>query len=717
MILTTIVRKKLCVPIDDFAAGNGATAARKLDVALMSIGFKLAGPLLARLSNSDERDVLRVAGYVLDAVRDLMGDHVQHNVYFKTFPAGIPDTVEFWHKCIMDALANHASSPNVAAQVAQGEVNLLDLPKYGRYLHSYEDMVKAHEEFVPLVSDRLRVLTLGGSLAQEALSLYRTLAGSRVPLNDDDRELLVELALLCLTASQPEHIPVRENKALINMVRIQNDQPMLVDAPTDILRLACALSGGDVTLEQPTRFISFGRGIRKRLLGALEVIIKPSPGKLADISQYTEAWKRLGERLHPHEYQKYRHAARAFAVARGERKERSLMSKVESAFARDAIDEAVQLLATAPGLLFRNLDRILRASPSTVGPLLEPLRGTSERVSGRVLLSVREHLQNRLVSGGSRVFANSKGKAWVTPDEREPLPGNTIAAVYNILDTEISRRLPPVSRLVVDRGVMTVALPLSEKTRASGFGVMPRGTILPVEKDTLRFFVYWKEKSQRTDYDLSAIYLDRDFKEAGQVSYTNLRSGGIVHSGDITSAPKGASEFIDIDLGKIDGSYVLPQVNVYSGDGFGEIKECFFGFMSLDKRQKGKPFEARSVKMKSTLNGNGKSALPLAFAKDDDGRWHAKWMNLFSKGQANFNRVEANRATTALQARAIIVRDYLPVSYLVGLLRRKAETFSWHDEKEKITKPVVYIGIDGPEDLPDGSQLYLLPNLRDLIPE
>ncbi|MFC5789563.1 hypothetical protein ACFPPE_06810, partial [Agromyces tardus] len=72
------------------------------------------------------------------------------------------------------------------------------------------------------------------------------------------------------------------------------------------------------------------------------------------------------------------------------------------------------------------------------------------------------------------------------------------------------------------------------------------------------------------------------------LSYTSLRAVGGVHSGDITSAPDGASEFIDLDLSKVRARYIVPQVNIYSGESFDEVEESFFGYMLRDKEQQGK---------------------------------------------------------------------------------------------------------------------------------
>ena len=52
----------------------------------------------------------------------------------------------------------------------------------------------------------------------------------------------------------------------------------------------------------------------------------------------------------------------------------------------------------------------------------------------------------------------------------------------------------------------------------------------------------------RTDIDLSAGFFRADFTHAGVLSYYNLRDYGCHHSGDIVDAPKGAAEFIDLDV-------------------------------------------------------------------------------------------------------------------------------------------------------------------------
>jgi hypothetical protein len=695
-MLQTIIKKTLRVPALASEQVNGECIARQLDVALMAVGFKLSRELLEHFSTQQTEKVIEQGKATLAAVKQLVGDHVQHNVYFIDFPDNVPNTLDFWWREFF-------------------RLFLTGQTKYGRYQHSYEEMLIAHDEFISSAQDRVTILHLGKSLPEETLALYHQLASSAIPLNEADRALVKELAEICLHDEQPETIPIRETKAVINAVRIQHAQPIFVDTVTDILRLACALSNGDVTLQEKTKFCSFSRSIRRMILHALDDIIHTSPAQLADIHRYQERWKRLGERLHPHEYaDKYAHAAQVFAVARGEKKVPTLESQVEAAFQLGDISRAISILTSKPGLLVRNVDRISRnteGSEMLVGALLCIL----PRVSGRVLLGLREHLQNRLVSHSSRVFTNSKGRAWVTEDKLQPLDARQVNVLSYLLDDEITRRLPHIEHLVVDHDVLRVALPLSDKNKADGFGVLPRGSIMEVGNGILRFFVYWKQVSQRTDYDLSAILLSEQFEHMGQLSWTKLSLYGGVHSGDLTDATNGATEFIDIDLSQVDASYIVPSINIYAGEDFKEVESCFFGFMQRTLAQKGKPFEARTVRFKSDMRGNGRVALPLIFKKDKD-QWIAKWMHLYLKGQPKFNQVEANHLSTGMLTSSILSRDYLNMEYLINLLRRKANTFSWHEQGTRLVEQVTFIGLEAPERLHKDSKIYTLNSLQSLFP-
>ncbi|MFF9753125.1 hypothetical protein C1708_06685 [Streptomyces sp. DH-12] len=719
-LASLVIRHTHRIPSPEGSAGEGATAARQFDAALMSVGFKLSAELLERLSGLSEAAVLRTARRTLPVVSEMVGDHVRHNAYFIDFPANVPDTEEFWMRCVTKALEDDMSRENVLKQLAHGVLNLLSLPAYGRYQHTYEQLLAAQDELIASAGDRVTVLHLGRDLDDELTDLYLALAGSTTPLGEEHLRDLKTLAQRCALGPQPESIPVRENRAVVNEARLLAGADLLLDTVTDVLRLACALSGGDVTLREPTRFRSLPRPVRRALLAGLDAVVAADPAKLADVHAHREPFKRLGERLHPHEYPHRPHAAEVFAVARGEKEARSFDSRVEELLDAYDVPGAVRLLRSAPGKLFRALDLLLRIASGQEerDAVVAAAVRVAPQVSGRVVLSVREHFQNReRETGEPRIFVSRRGHGWAAPDARRPVPAADRDRLVAALDAEMRRRLPAPGRLLLDPDVLDVALPLSGRAAAAGLGVLPRGSVSAVDGERLRFFVYWKETGKRTDYDLSALLLHPDYSTGSWLSYTSLKTVGGVHSGDITEAPEGASEFIELSLDQVRGTFIVPQVNIYAGEGFDEVEESFFGFMLRDGERKGRPFEPRTVRTKSDLRGAGRVALPMVFRREDDGRWRAKWLHLYLRGISSANRVEENQVSVSKVVRAVVEREYLTVRYLTGLMSDHATAVELWDGGPVPDEPVMYIGLERPEGLHPDSRVVTLENLRDLIPD
>ncbi|MFC9953741.1 TerD family protein [Streptomyces prasinus] len=714
-----VIRHTHRLPSPAGSAGQGAAAARQFDAALTSVGFKLSAELLERLSGLSEAAVLHTAKRTLRTVSEMVGDHVRHNAYFIDFPANVPDTEDFWMRCVAKALGDDTARESVLTQLARGTLNLLSLPAYGRYQHTYEEMLAAQDELIASAGDRVTVLHLGRGLDDELTDLYLALAGSTTPLGEEHLRDLRTLAECCALGPQPEAIPVRENRAVVNEARLAVDVDLLLDTVTDVLRLACALSGGDVTLQEPTRFRTLPRPARRALLAGLDAVVAANPAKLADVHTHREPFKRLGERLHPHEYPRWPHAADVFAVARGEKEARSFDSRAEELLGTSDVLGAVRLLESAPGKLFRALDLLLRsaAGQDERDAVVAAAARVAPEVSGRVVLSVREHFQNReRETGAPRIFVNRRGRGWAAPDARPPVPAADRDRLIAALDAELRRRLPAPERLLLDPDVLDVALPLSGRATAAGLGVLPRGSLSAVEGERLRFFVYWKQTEHRTDYDLSTLLLNADYSTRSWLSYTSLKGGGGKHSGDVTEAPEGASEFIDLTLDRVRGAFIVPQVNIYAGEGFEEVEESFFGFMLRDGEQKGRPFEPRTVRMKSELRGTGRVALPLVFRREDDGRWRAKWLHLYLKGISSANRVEQNQVSVSKVVRAVAEREHLTVRYLTDLMSDDTTAVDLWDGGPVPDEPVTYIGLERPEGLHPDSRVITLENLRDLVP-
>jgi len=734
-------KRRLVLPVPA-APGDGAAAARQLDAVLMSVGFKCSGELLGALSGLAPGFVIDQAVKVIGWARELAGVHVAHNTYFADFPANVPDTLEFWAGLIAESIGAQVAAggePAIRGVLdARGRfaADLLSLPGYGRYQHSFADLLEHHAAFEPLLADRMTVVHLGGGLDAELDALFAELAGSAVPLTGQGLEDLRVLAEACTGREIPD-IRVRENLAVVNAVRVRQGVAPVVKDPTDVLRLAAELSGSDVTLATAPKFASLPRAWRRALLAALDGM---DPGKYAGVLAHAEAWKRLGEYLHPGRAVPGQladsGAELAFAVARGETSVQTLAGHAERAFARHDVRAAAGWLSAAPGMFWRSLDRLLRAGGPEDAALVADYAGrTAPEVSGRVLLSVREHLANRVRrSEVSRIFVGKSGRAWVRPEAREPLDAGLVADLLAVIDEQVRARLPAPGCLVVDPRVLGAAVPLSGKAQTEGLGVWPRGSVAKLEAgDWLRFFFYWKQAARRTDYDLSCQLVTDGFTVWRQLSWTALSDVWGEHSGDVVDAPAphGATECINVRLDHIPaGAVLIPQLYLYNGypggaggESFGELDENLFGYMTRSGEQRGLPVEARAVRMKTVLRGADRVTLPVMFYRGEDGAFYAKWAHLGMRGRAGFfggYQAEHNRVSTGLLARAICERQYLQVRYLAGLMGGKAGSVTaWREGRPDVPAgagQVTFIGVEQPEVLPEGTEVYTLGNLGSLVP-
>jgi hypothetical protein len=141
--------------------------------------------------------------------------------------------------------------------------------------------------------------------------------------------------------------------------------------------------------------------------------------------------------------------------------------------------------------------------------------------------------------------------------------------------------------------------------------------------------------------------LGEDFSAQGHVSYTALSKTGIQHSGDIQSAPHGASEFIDIQLDRLkpEWRYIAMQVYRYAGDRFNQMT-CHCGWMERQQASsKHKTFDPKTVRSKVDLNGSGAYCIPLMV---DLERQQIIYTDLYVSGEPAFNRVEEAGQNAAL---------------------------------------------------------------------
>ena len=235
---------------------------------------------------------------------------------------------------------------------------------------------------------------------------------------------------------------------------------------TDVLRLAVALSDGDVSLAEATKFTKFRRSDRKQMLAWLEATGDPTE----DMFRWQEPWKRLGERLHPGDYaDAFPKTYRAFCVVRNDEPFDTFNRRIERSFTSRDTSAVLKLLEQRPGDLARRLDHLLRLSDQP-GDVLETFASAVEGVSSAVLLQVLTHFRHRSEPPRPLRSFFPKGevaKVFATPNRLPALPAGARGNGRFHMRTSPARA---VSSVAVARQVL----------RRSGADELPRAVLAAV---------------------------------------------------------------------------------------------------------------------------------------------------------------------------------------------------------------------------------------------
>ncbi|MEV5889283.1 MXAN_6230/SCO0854 family RING domain-containing protein [Nonomuraea fuscirosea] len=647
----------------DVASGVAA-----LEFELLQLGFLVSGELYRALAGLSMAELTRAGRRLLHALRAELGANDSHVPLFRKFPDSVPaDTGAFYvrrmfslllqdpHRpCVLCGRAEtvHAVSPcaHLVCHACWDGSDFNACPICHRridrddpFLRPSERKVSAHRDAVTTTV----LLRLCPDPAAACAELATAMLERRTPMAAHERadlETLLDGHWPSALSWLPERIPVKETRAAVVAYALRKGSGELLerhaDTATDVLRVLYALMGADPGLRvPPARRPSLPRPLRRAVLARLESM----PYLVEDLLRHREPWKRVAETLHPYEHHaRFPATALAFAALRGTRLDagtafgRALLARaarhpevevradgrvravtfaarVEAALAGGRYDDAWRLLAARPGELLRRLSHLLRRAPDAFEPRV--LAQAAARVAPGVLLAALG--QVRTVPGGVRLFLPRGGTArfWTVPDTRPAPPDELVLETERVLTGELLRRaagLPPLRRALLDEGLADLVAPTSERAAGAALVRLTRGSVQPIpHQDRIRFFLHWAEPAdQRVDLDLSVAVYDASWRFAGLCDYTRLRLGkGLVHSGDLTSAPEplGASEFIDVDVRAVSARYLVPVVFSYNDVPFEELVRGYAGFM---ERPEGL-FDPVAVRQRYDLAGRAKILVPL----------------------------------------------------------------------------------------------------------
>lgn len=553
------------------------------------------------------------------ALMKLKGANVVYMPMYADFPKGV-----------MDA---HFSELYINAMVHYWSDGIL-YPKNHR---------KRVNDRLPLFDEtKVKVLQLGSEA--DVRQIFDNICTSRTSISRTDRE---DVAYLFETENMklPDNIPHKENAAYISALYLQKNPLARVSGlrkyiktATDVLRLVTAMSDGDVSLAENTRYKSFTRRQRRMIME----LLSGCPNIEGDMLRYKERWIRIGERIHPSEFDcsrytlEYDRAINAFDKLRNNRKIETFAGKVEFDLAYGEYESALAELVKRPGELARRLDQLLRVAHKE--SVIRSFASVAEKVSTPVLLQVREHFLHRAEHADVRVFF-PKGSLAKCHSERNNLPDidekycqEVIRICENAL-VKIYGQREPMGKVYLSEDYRNYVVPFSQRSASKAMKTIVRGSRLPMDSQTnaVRAFIWWTNMdkcdfesydSGRIDIDLSAAIFDENWNYMEHVSYTNLKSAKYkaCHSGDIVNGGPvdgdGVSEFLDVDVDSVvrcGARYVVYQVYSFTCQTYADMPHAMFGWMERADVDSGEIYEPKTVEQKLDLTADSMVCIPVIF--------------------------------------------------------------------------------------------------------
>ena len=384
--------------------------------------------------------------------------------------------------------------------------------------------------------------------------------------------------------------------------------------------------------------LHFQSADRRLITRVLDLLLENENADIRTCYEKKKLWNGLLHHIH---YKPKNKTAEAFLAAMRGRENRSVYASVERLAAEGKPVEAARYLRQekGSGALLRQLDFLVsRCQTMEEVKSIADLAGT-----GNTLILLQLLIRYSRPETGARTFVfprHNKTKIHfeVLPEgaKRQTLLS---AETLDFLRQEIEEKLKAalknrLGKVYIDPDMKRYALPLNESAAQGGFGVLAKGTRLPLPAGKkVRAFTYWEKVE---DIDISGFGIAREGDEQVEFSWRTMageQSAAVTYSGDQTSGYDGGSEYFDFDLDEFRQQYPTIRYmvfcdNVFTGTPFSACI-CRAGYMMRDVQDSGRVFEPKTVQSAFTINCN--STFAYLFGIDLDTREFV-WLNLARSG-------------------------------------------------------------------------------------
>jgi hypothetical protein len=596
--IVALQKSLVCPPNDGM---DNRIPVATLQAHLMQWGYMLDEEAFTQLSKSDLSFIEKFNNEVITYLKEITGGKRNYQPLYKNFPSEVMSMSDFelYINAIMHYWSNGTWEPSTVEyeKPIKFEKIKYKMIKYG-----------TSERFSRIFTDLVSINT---SLTPSDLEIVKWFV--------DNGEKLVF----------PDVIPFKENLCTLAGMGLEG---LPVKTPTDVLRIAVHLSGGNISLPKVPRrevrtnrwsrstsynvardkfkFKKFKRKERKYLLGLLEKTnCDPKEMILKD-----QRWVRLGEILHPMEYKNlYPKAANAFNKIRNE-KVQSWYGMLNEAF-NVSLEKGLKVLSQRPGEFSRRIDWLVRKYPDNLDLILTYLNDVLKGTSNKVLFEVYGHFENRLEPVNNRSIMIKGARKRTSLPSLPAFSPRVVETIHSKLFETLKGKFSTLDQLGncwIDEELKKIPLPTN--MRSMNFSAKPviRGQRVPLDNPdakVIRPFVHWFDKDGHEDLDLSVTFVGKKSSEV--LSFSNLRVGKSCHSGDVRHRRGACAEYIDIDMKDAISrgfQYAVLDVRNFNGRGLNTV-ECMFGVMEREHPESNKTWLPETISNCQSLESESVNTL------------------------------------------------------------------------------------------------------------
>lgn len=615
-----ILLERLKVNLPD-ADQNNIQLAMSANNQLMEYGYILTQPAFDMLVKADSADIIDFYSQVCEFLKEMMGGGSDFKTLYGNFPNDVMSMTQYelWYNQISHYWGQKTFPPK-------------------------------GEEKLPEVFERTQFKEIDACTEEDFLNVFKSLLSVNQSLTPRDQRTVVWFVENGLDKNYPDTIPFKENLAVITKLCPN----FKVKTVVDVLRVAMAFSGGDVSLPavpKPLKYKNYYADKRNReileerknfkfKLNEEQVkrildLFENSNLSLSDFNQGRRYSRfiRLFEHLQiKNRKLLYPKTEQAMFLVRnqvrkgkpdGVPKIRTWYSQVEDSFKKGFV-EGITKLSERPGEFLRKLDYLVRNNQSNsvnLGFILTHLSKVAEKSSNKVIFETYTHFENRTSPVKNRsVFVKGARSRTQLPDLR-PINEFVVKAIQETLLTAFQnklRDLPSIGRCWIDPELKKIPLPTNMRSTSDSLVTTVRGTRIPVQiqKSTLRAFVHWTDPNGTMDVDLHGYLLGLEVVTQFGFNGNQVTNYGC-YSGDVRHVRGNCAEYVDIDIKKAIAqgfNLYLMVCHDFQRRGFSNVPNCYAGISFTDHPQAGKNWKPSNIVQ--SLNLKAQSDYCLAFAFD-----------------------------------------------------------------------------------------------------